>query len=189
MHGVRVWLQGPALMAGQRGRRPYATDLTDTQGALMARLIPEAGPGGRPRKARRGSWSTPSSTFCAPGWQGGFSRTISHPGRRSSAPSGAGSVKACGIASTTPCSWLSASEPGVRRARPLRSSTARPCGRQIKRGSKGFNAAKTVKGRKRPILTDTDGRLLAIQVQGADIQDRDGAKGVLKRSRALFPFC
>jgi hypothetical protein len=24
--------------------------------------------------------------------------------------------------------------------------------------------------------------------RGADIQDRDGAKGVLKRSRALFPF-
>jgi transposase len=30
--------------------------------------------------------------------------------------------------------------------------------------------------------------LLTIQVHGADIQDRDGAKGVLKRSRALFPF-
>jgi transposase len=57
-----------------------------------------------------------------------------------------------------------------------------------KRGSKGFDAGKKVKGRKRHILTDTDGRLLAIQVHGADIQDRDGAKGVLKRSRALFPF-
>ena len=33
-----------------------------------------------------------------------------------------------------------------------------------------------------------DGRLLAIEVHGADIQDRDGAKGVLKRSRARFPF-
>ena len=188
MHGVRVWLQGPALMARQRGRRADATDLTDTQGARIALLIREAGPGGRPRKARRRSWSTPSSPFCAPGWQGGFSRTISRPGRRSTTPSGAGSVKACGIASPTPCSWLSASEPGVRRARPLRSSTARPCSRQIKRGSKGFDAGRRIKGRKRPILTDTDGRLLAIQVQGADIQDRDGAKGVLKRSRALFPF-
>src|SRR3954467_8227963 len=45
-----------------------------------------------------------------------------------------------------------------------------------------------VKGRKRHILTDTDGRLLTIQVHGANIQDRDGAKGVLKRSRARFPF-
>jgi transposase len=57
-----------------------------------------------------------------------------------------------------------------------------------KGGSKGFDAGKKIKGRKRHILTDTDGRLLAIEVHGADIQDRDGAKGVLKRSRALFPF-
>lgn len=37
-------------------------------------------------------------------------------------------------------------------------------------------------------MTDTDGRLLAVQVHAADIQDRDGAKGVLKRSRARLPF-
>ena len=30
--------------------------------------------------------------------------------------------------------------------------------------------------------------MLTVQVHGADIQDRDGAKGVLKRSRARFPF-
>src|SRR4051794_40791310 len=33
------------------GRRAYATDLTDGQWALIAPLIPEAEPGGRPRKA------------------------------------------------------------------------------------------------------------------------------------------
>jgi transposase len=37
-------------------------------------------------------------------------------------------------------------------------------------------------------MTDTDGRLLAVEVHAADIQDRDGAKGVLKRSRHSFPF-
>jgi putative transposase len=37
-------------------------------------------------------------------------------------------------------------------------------------------------------MTDTDGRLLAVEVHAADIQDRDGAKGVLKRSRRSFPF-
>ncbi len=60
--------------------------------------------------------------------------------------------------------------------------------RRSKGGSKGFDAGKKIKGRKRHILTDTDGRLLVLEVHGADIQDRDGAKGVLKRSRALFPF-
>ena len=33
------------------GRRGYATDLTDGQWALIAPLIPDACPGGRPRKA------------------------------------------------------------------------------------------------------------------------------------------
>jgi hypothetical protein len=37
-------------------------------------------------------------------------------------------------------------------------------------------------------MTDTDGRLLAVEVHAADIQDRDGAKGVLKRPRRSFPF-
>jgi transposase len=52
----------------------------------------------------------------------------------------------------------------------------------------GYDAGRKVHGRKRHILTDTDGRLLAVEVHAADIQDRNGAKGVLKRSRASFPF-
>jgi transposase len=35
----------------RRSRRAYTTDLSDTQWALIAPLIPEAKPGGRPRKA------------------------------------------------------------------------------------------------------------------------------------------
>jgi len=54
--------------------------------------------------------------------------------------------------------------------------------------SKGYDAGKKVHGRKRHIMTDTAGRLLAVDVHAADIQDRDGAKGVLKRSRRSFPF-
>ena len=56
------------------------------------------------------------------------------------------------------------------------------------KGERGYDAGKKIKGRKRHILTDTDGRLLTIAVHGANIQDRDGAKGVLKGSRARFPF-
>lgn len=37
-------------------------------------------------------------------------------------------------------------------------------------------------------MTDTDGRLLAVEVHAANVQDRDGANGVLKRSRSRFPF-
>src|SRR5919206_2015833 len=48
----RRFCRGPTLLRRKKsGRRAYATDLTDTQWALIAPLIPEAEPGGRPRKA------------------------------------------------------------------------------------------------------------------------------------------
>jgi transposase len=53
---------------------------------------------------------------------------------------------------------------------------------------RGYDAAKKITGRKRHILTDTDGRLLAVRVHAANVQDRDGAKLALKASRAAFPF-
>jgi transposase len=43
-------------------------------------------------------------------------------------------------------------------------------------------------GRKRHILTDTLGLLLAVVVQPASVQDRDGAEAVLREARRLFPF-
>jgi putative transposase len=43
-----------------------------------------------------------------------------------------------------------------------------------------------VTGRKRHIVVDTLGLLLAVVVHAADIQDRDGAKLVLKRMRGRF---
>ena len=56
------------------------------------------------------------------------------------------------------------------------------------RGGEAYDAAKKITGRKRHILTDTDGRLLAVRVHAANVQDRDGAKLALKASRAAFPF-
>ena len=53
-------------------------------------------------------------------------------------------------------------------------------------GPRGFDAAKKVKGRKRHILTDTSGLLVAAQVHPADIQDRDGAVPLLASVRTLF---
>jgi transposase len=46
-------------------------------------------------------------------------------------------------------------------------------------GPRGFDAGKKVKGRKRHIITDTDGNLLAARIHTADVQDRDGAAGVI----------
>jgi len=54
-------------------------------------------------------------------------------------------------------------------------------------GPCGFDAGKKIKGRKRHIVTDTQGSLLAGQVHAANIQDRDGAVPLLKHIGLLFP--
>ena len=55
-------------------------------------------------------------------------------------------------------------------------------------GPRGYDAGKKVKGRKRQVMVDTDGRGLVLDPQPADVQDRDGAVPVLRRSRRSYPF-
>jgi len=55
-------------------------------------------------------------------------------------------------------------------------------------GPRGFCGAKKILGRKRHIVTDTGGLLVTAIVHAADIQDRDGALGVLKSIRRAFPW-
>jgi putative transposase len=54
-------------------------------------------------------------------------------------------------------------------------------------GPRGYDAGKKVVGRKRHLLVDVLGLLLAVVVHPADIQDRDGAKLVLQKVRNLLP--
>jgi transposase len=55
-------------------------------------------------------------------------------------------------------------------------------------GPRGYDAGKKVKGRKRHILTDINGLLVGAVVHTADIQDRDGAPGLLASIRHSFPW-
>ena len=55
-------------------------------------------------------------------------------------------------------------------------------------GPRGYDAGKKTKGRKRHILTDTEGNLVHAVVHTADIQDRDGAPLVLAGVIARFPW-
>ena len=55
-------------------------------------------------------------------------------------------------------------------------------------GPRGYDAGKKVMGRKRHAMVDTDGRALELLVHPADVQDRDGAVPLLKRSRQRHPF-
>lgn len=51
------------------------------------------------------------------------------------------------------------------------------------RGERGYDAGKKVKGRKRHILVDTLGLLIAVVITAASVQDRDGAKLVFAAAR------
>jgi putative transposase len=48
---------------------------------------------------------------------------------------------------------------------------------------RGFDAGKKINGRKRHILVDTLGLLILVAVTAASVQDRDGARVLLKRLR------
>ncbi len=54
-------------------------------------------------------------------------------------------------------------------------------------GPRGFDMGKKTKGRKRHIVTDTDGNLLGLVTHAADIQDRDGAPEAIKMALASHP--
>ena len=54
-------------------------------------------------------------------------------------------------------------------------------------GNRGYDAGKKVLGRKRHIVTETEGRTLEAQVHEADCQDPDGGKDVLAEAKAEHP--
>jgi transposase len=54
-------------------------------------------------------------------------------------------------------------------------------------GPRGYDAGKRIYGRKRHIVTDTNGLLLAVHVHAANIQDCHGAVPLLERLRHRFP--
>lgn len=54
-------------------------------------------------------------------------------------------------------------------------------------GPRGFDAGKRVCGRKRHIVTDTNGFVLVADVHPANVQDCHGAVPLLERLRGLFP--
>lgn len=54
-------------------------------------------------------------------------------------------------------------------------------------GARGYDAGKRINGRKRHIVTDTNGLLLAVHVHPVNVQDRHCAVPLLKQLRRRFP--
>ena len=54
-------------------------------------------------------------------------------------------------------------------------------------GPRGYDAGKKINGRKRHIITDTEGSPLVISIHPADVQDRDGAVDLILQVVASSP--
>ena len=107
-----------------------------------------------------------------------FPRTT-RPGNRSTTPLPAGVSVACGMRCWRCCASKCAQ--GRKAGQAQRSHHRLSIGQdRLKRGQRGYDAGKRVKGRKRHIASDTMG-LLAVVAPSAGIQDRAGARALLIR--------
>src|SRR5487761_311895 len=174
-----------------RDHLKYPSDLTDDEGAQIEPFIPPAKKGGNKRRvdvravvngvmyilSTGCQWRSiprdlpPRSTvhdyFSLWGWDGTLDR-IHH------ALSVKGREKAEREASPTACI--------------LDSQSVKSAEKGARIDPPGFDAGKRIKGKKRPILVDTQGLLLHGIVTAADVQDRDGGILVLATLFGLFPF-
>lgn len=168
-------------------RRPYPSDLTHEEWAILAADLPAPVPAGAPRttdlrevvnaifyRLHNGcAWRALPHDFPPEGTV----RDYFHRWRRS------------GL-------WAKLNDTLRRRVRQAEGRTAEPSAAIIDSqsakgtrtsGTKGYDAGKKVKGTKRHLLVDTIGLLLAVVVHAANIQDREGAKLVLRQAHARFP--
>jgi transposase len=172
-----------------RANRGYPSDLTDEQWAVIEALVPPVQSGGRPEKhpkravvnaifyvVRTGcSWRQLPHDF--PPWQTVFwyfkrwraDGTVDrlHDALRDQLRDGAGRDPMASAAIVDAQSVKGADTVGA--------------------ASRGFDAGKKVNGRKRHIVVDTMGLLLAVIITTASVQDRDGARAVLERLRFTMP--
>lgn len=195
MAARREWLNGAAMVwtdddrarYDRRGQR-YPSDLTDAEWAVLEPLLPVAQGVGRPRVHRLREimngiryvqrygipWDAmpkdlPPHSICYDYWRvlsdGGHLEGINHH------------------------LVMTDREKAGREASPtLAIVDAQSVKCDAPQGPRGYDAGKKVMGRKRHLAVDSDGRLLAVMITPADVQDQDGGMPLVERLVRLCPW-
>jgi putative transposase len=182
-----VWTDHNRARYDRRGQR-YPSDVTDADWALLEPLLPVAQGQGRPRVhllreimngiryvQRYGiPWDAlpkdlPPHSICYDYWRvlsdGGQLEQINHQ------------------------LVMADREKAGREASPtLAIIDAQSVKCDAPQGERGYDAAKKVVGRKRHLAVDSGGRLLAVRITTADIQDQDGGIPLVRRLVRLCPW-